>query len=316
MRGRSVPPASETRRSPTPPRQLPRPGSRPVAGLDRRAVGASPDAAPGPQWRAVRRVPASGGVARVLAAVAGLTLSFAFEPLALPWLLPFAVARLRADHPRPVGAHRLAAGAGLRRRLLLHPHLLDARGRQPAPGSALAAASRRCSTGCWARSRRWCSGTGSGRCGSRPRWTAVEVLRSGWPFSGMPWGRLAFAVVDTPVARALPYVGMVGVSFLLALLGALLAWLVVGRDAGAHAGALAAGCLVALVRCSPCPPCTRGGRTTDRPRRRSRWSRATCPATATTSSTTSGRSPRTTSTPRSTWPADVAGRDRAASPTS
>ena len=30
-------------------------------------------------------------------------------------------------------------------------------------------------------------------------WTAMEVLRSGWPFSGMPWGRLAFAVVDTPV---------------------------------------------------------------------------------------------------------------------
>ena len=39
--------------------------------------------------------------------------------------------------------------------------------------------------------------------------------RSSWPFSGMPWGRLAFAVVDTPVADALPYAGAVGVSFLL-----------------------------------------------------------------------------------------------------
>ena len=34
-------------------------------------------------------------------------------------------------------------------------------------------------------------------------WSGMEVLRSTWPFSGMPWGRLAFAVVDTPVAPAL-----------------------------------------------------------------------------------------------------------------
>ncbi len=54
-------------------------------------------------------------------------------------------------------------------------------------------------------------------------WTAMEVLRSGWPFSGMPWGRLAFAVVDTPVAPALAYVGATGISLLLALVGALLA---------------------------------------------------------------------------------------------
>ena len=29
-------------------------------------------------------------------------------------------------------------------------------------------------------------------------WVAVEVWRSGWPFGGMPWGRLAFATADTP----------------------------------------------------------------------------------------------------------------------
>ncbi|WP_322936288.1 apolipoprotein N-acyltransferase [Nocardioides bizhenqiangii] len=54
-------------------------------------------------------------------------------------------------------------------------------------------------------------------------WTAADGLRSGWPFSGMPWGRLGFAVVDTPVAAALAYVGMTGLSFLLALVGFLLA---------------------------------------------------------------------------------------------
>ncbi len=54
-------------------------------------------------------------------------------------------------------------------------------------------------------------------------WTASESLRSGWPFSGMPWGRISFAVIDTPVAPAVAYVGMTGMSFLLALTGFLLA---------------------------------------------------------------------------------------------
>lgn len=57
-------------------------------------------------------------------------------------------------------------------------------------------------------------------------WTAMEGIRSTWPFSGMPWGRVSFAVVDTPVAPAAPYVGLTGLSFLLALTGFLLAALV------------------------------------------------------------------------------------------
>jgi apolipoprotein N-acyltransferase len=78
-------------------------------------------------------------------------------------------------------------------------------------------------------------------------WTAAEVWRSGWPLGGMPWGRLAFGVVDTPVAEALPYVGAVGVSFVLALSGALLAWLVGGPVAGEGSRKVAALALVALV---------------------------------------------------------------------
>jgi apolipoprotein N-acyltransferase len=54
-------------------------------------------------------------------------------------------------------------------------------------------------------------------------WVAMENIRTDWPAGGMPWGRLAYAVVDTPVAGALPYLGSTGVSLLLALLGALLA---------------------------------------------------------------------------------------------
>ncbi len=57
-------------------------------------------------------------------------------------------------------------------------------------------------------------------------WTTMETVRSGWPFSGMPWGRLSFAAIDTPVAPAVAYVGMTGLSFLLALAGFCLAHLV------------------------------------------------------------------------------------------
>jgi apolipoprotein N-acyltransferase len=73
-------------------------------------------------------------------------------------------------------------------------------------------------------------------------WTTMETVRSGWPFSGMPWGRLAFAAIDTPAAPAVAYVGMTGLSFLLALLGFLLAQAVEERtlrDTGALVGLLA-----------------------------------------------------------------------------
>lgn len=65
-------------------------------------------------------------------------------------------------------------------------------------------------------------------------WATMEVVRSTWPFSGMPWGRISFAAIDTPVAPAVAYVGMTGLSFLLALAGFLLAELVpAGRWTGA-----------------------------------------------------------------------------------
>jgi apolipoprotein N-acyltransferase len=77
-------------------------------------------------------------------------------------------------------------------------------------------------------------------------WTTMEVTRSGWPLGGMPWGRLAFGVVDTPVAAALPYAGAVGVSFLVALVGALLAWLVTGPVVGEGSRRVAALVLAAV----------------------------------------------------------------------
>jgi apolipoprotein N-acyltransferase len=61
-------------------------------------------------------------------------------------------------------------------------------------------------------------------------WVAMESVRCTWPAGGMPWGRLSYAVVGTPVAGALPFVGATGVSLVLALAGALLATAYAGRD--------------------------------------------------------------------------------------
>jgi apolipoprotein N-acyltransferase len=55
-------------------------------------------------------------------------------------------------------------------------------------------------------------------------WVLAEALRALVPFGGFPWGRLAFAVVDTPVAPSFAYVGAAGTTFLVALVGTTLAW--------------------------------------------------------------------------------------------
>jgi apolipoprotein N-acyltransferase len=84
-------------------------------------------------------------------------------------------------------------------------------------------------------------------------WVLLEALRSTVPFGGFPWGRLAFAVQDTPVAPALAYVGAPAVTFLVALVGTTLGWAVLRarpapvRAVVAVAAALAVACVAALV---------------------------------------------------------------------
>jgi apolipoprotein N-acyltransferase len=58
-------------------------------------------------------------------------------------------------------------------------------------------------------------------------WVLTEFLYSRFPFGGFGWGKLAYAAVDTPLAGFFPLIGVVGVSFLIALLGQLVAYLVV-----------------------------------------------------------------------------------------
>lgn len=182
---------------------------------------------------------------RILAALAcGVGLSLAFEPVALPWLIPFCVAGLvlccRGLRPRTAWVPGLAFGIGFQWVLLFWMRAVG-------PDAWLALATMEaCFIGLLGsltvvlmRHRWWPLWVACA-------WTAIEVWRSGWPFSGMPWGRLAFATADTFVADALPWIGSVGVSFLLALSGTLLAWLVVADRAERRTPALALAALLAV----------------------------------------------------------------------
>ncbi len=53
-------------------------------------------------------------------------------------------------------------------------------------------------------------------------WVGAEQLRSSQPFGGFPWGRLAFGVADSPLARVAWLGGAPLVSLAVALLGAIL----------------------------------------------------------------------------------------------
>ena len=178
----------------------------------------------------------------LLAALAGVGLSLAFEPVAAPVVIPFAVAGFvlatRGLRLRTGFLVGLAFGLGFEVVLLFWMRTVG-------PDA-------------WVGLSIWQSlyfgvlGAGSAVL-QRHRlwplwfaaaWVTTELWYSTWPFSGMPWGRLAFAVVDTPVADALPWIGTVGVSFVLALGGALLAWVVIAQG---RTRLVALGCLVTLA---------------------------------------------------------------------
>jgi apolipoprotein N-acyltransferase len=183
----------------------------------------------------------------LVAAACGVGLALAFEPVALPLVIPFAVAGFvlctRDLRLRSAWVPGLAFGLGFELVLLFWMRAVG-----PDAWIGLSVwqstffAVLGLATSVLQRHRLW------------PLWIAAawvtnELWFSTWPFSGMPWGRLAFAVADTPLADALPWVGTVGVSFALALSGTLLAWLATarGRERGLAAAALTGLVLLSLV---------------------------------------------------------------------
>ena len=65
-------------------------------------------------------------------------------------------------------------------------------------------------------------------------WVGAEALRSRWPYP-FPWGRLAMSQAGTPTAPWVAVGGVALLSFLLALAGTSLAWVLLGRGAAAPA---------------------------------------------------------------------------------
>src|SRR5512133_244316 len=55
-------------------------------------------------------------------------------------------------------------------------------------------------------------------------WVLIEYAYARIPFGGFGWTRIAYAAVDTPLAGYFPIIGVVGVSFVVALIGQLIAW--------------------------------------------------------------------------------------------
>jgi apolipoprotein N-acyltransferase len=62
-------------------------------------------------------------------------------------------------------------------------------------------------------------------------WVAVEAFRGRWPYA-FPWGRLAMSQAQAPTARWVAYGGPPLLTFLVALAGTTLAWVLLGPGLG------------------------------------------------------------------------------------
>ncbi len=181
------------------------------------------------------------------ASVSGLLIALAFEPYGLAYLLPVAVAglTLAVRGSRPRRGFLVGLAFGLVFMLVLLPWMRII-GPDAWVGLSLLQALfyglGGMATAAVARLPWWPVWTAA-------VWVGVEAMRSTMPFGGFPWGRLAFATVDTPAAASVAYVGASGTSFLVALVGTALAWAVlrVRRTPVRALAAVAAAAVVAGV---------------------------------------------------------------------
>ena len=108
-------------------------------------------------------------------------------------------------------------------------------------------------------------------------WVAAEAIRDRWPWGGFPWGRLVMSQATAPTVRWVAIAGPPFLTFLIALAGGCLAWVLIGSSSARLRGqsparirlwpavALAAS---ALLACSgvllPADQATPGGAECDR----------------------------------------------------
>ncbi|MFC5729945.1 MULTISPECIES: apolipoprotein N-acyltransferase [Nocardioides] len=161
----------------------------------------------------------------LIAVLGGLLVTASFEPITLPWLLPFGVA-LYALATRGLSVWRSGAVGLVFGVSFYFTHIEWMRGSVGPDAWVALAAVEAVFYGLLGLAVPVIRRLPAWPLWLAAAWTTMETVRSGWPFSGMPWGRLSFAAVDTPVAPAAAYVGLTGLSFLLALTGFLVARLV------------------------------------------------------------------------------------------
>ncbi|HET6741530.1 MAG TPA: apolipoprotein N-acyltransferase [Kribbella sp.] len=154
-----------------------------------------------------------------VAVAAGVLLGFAFEPHDLPWLTIVAVPLfLAALHGISMKAGFLVgAGFGIAYYAVLVPWL-SVIGGDAAIALAILEGLFYAVFGLFAtqvlKVRLWplwipCL------------WVATEFATASVPFGGFPWGRLAWAFSDAPLGRLAAYIGIPGLSFVVAFIGVL-----------------------------------------------------------------------------------------------
>ncbi len=164
-----------------------------------------------------------------VALVAGAVLALAFEPFTLPFVVPVCIAAyvlcVRGLAVRRAWLPGLAFGVGFMFVLIFWMRVVGYDAWVAlATLEALFYGALGPVVALVGRLRAWPLWTAAA-------WVACEYFRSSGVTGWMPWGRVSYAMVDTPVAAAFPWLGGNGVSLLLAVVGAGLAWAVLqGRD--------------------------------------------------------------------------------------
>lgn len=90
-------------------------------------------------------------------------------------------------------------------------------------------------------------------------WTLREAISSTWPYGGFSWGRLAFSQSDSPFGSIVAWVGISGLSFLLAWVSAILVQVVVERDVRVRFRAIVAAVAVGALLLVPAWPVSTDG---------------------------------------------------------